>query len=110
MAIPYILSGRIDEEGAHQRREANHFDLLKIRYLNNKALAVHAGPDGGTVDLDDGSRLEYDRLLVATGSSPSLPPVAGTESGPATTAPFQRNDTAPAEVAPLPLATRKRTV
>ena len=40
----------------------------------------------------------------------SQPPVAGTESGPATTAPFQRNDTAPAEVAPLPLATRKRTV
>jgi NAD(P)H-nitrite reductase large subunit len=80
MAIPYILSGRIDEDGAHQRRELNHFDLLKIRYLNNKALAVHAGPDGGTVDLDDGSRLEYDRLLVATGSSPSLPPVAGTDT------------------------------
>jgi NAD(P)H-nitrite reductase large subunit len=79
MAIPYILSGRIDEGGAHQRRSAGHFEGLGIRYLNRKATKTHAGPNGGTVDLDDGSTLEYDRLLVATGSSPTLPPIPGTE-------------------------------
>jgi NAD(P)H-nitrite reductase large subunit len=79
MAIPYILTGRITEEGARQRKTAGHFESLGIRYLNNKAMQVHAGADGGTVDLDDGSRLEYDRLLVATGSSPTLPPVSGTD-------------------------------
>ena len=75
MAIPYILTGRITEEGAQQRKTAGHFESLGIRYLNNKAMQVRAGADGGSVDLDDGSRLEYDRLLVATGSSPTLPPI-----------------------------------
>jgi NAD(P)H-nitrite reductase large subunit len=79
MAIPYILTGRIDENGAHQRRSPGHFESLKIRYLNRKAVRTHAGPNGGKVDLDDGSTLDYDRLLVATGSSPTLPPIPGTE-------------------------------
>ena len=79
MAIPYILTGRITEEGAQQRKTAGHFESLGIRYLNNKAMQVRAGADGGSVDLDDGSRLEYDRLLVATGSSPTLPPISGTD-------------------------------
>lgn len=79
MAIPYILTGRIDEAGAAQRKSFGHFEGLNIRYLNRKALKVHAGEAGGTVDLDDGSRLDYDRLLVATGSSPALPPIAGTD-------------------------------
>ena len=79
MAIPYILTGRIDERGAQQRKSAGHFESLKVRYLNNKAVRVHSGPDGGAVDLDDGSTLPYDRLLVATGSSPSLPPIPGTD-------------------------------
>lgn len=80
MAIPYILTGRIDDHGAHQRRSAGHFDSLKVRYLNRKAIKVHAGERGGTVDLDDGSTLEYDRLLVATGSSPTRPPIPGADS------------------------------
>lgn len=79
MAIPYILTGRIDEAGAAQRKTIGHFEGLNIRYLNRKALKVHVGEAGGTVDLDDGSRLDYDRLLVATGSSPALPPIAGTD-------------------------------
>jgi NAD(P)H-nitrite reductase large subunit len=79
MAIPYILSGSISEEGAQQRKTLGHFDNLRVRYLNNKALKVNAGPEGGTVDLDDGTVLAYDRLLVATGSSPSLPPLPGTD-------------------------------
>jgi len=79
MAIPYILSGAIDEQGAHQRRSPQHFETLRIRYLNRKVLQVHAGPQGGQVELDDGTRLDYDRLLVATGSSPTLPDIPGTD-------------------------------
>jgi NAD(P)H-nitrite reductase large subunit len=81
MAIPYILTGRIDEDGAHQRQSAGHFNNLKIRYLNRKAVRTHAGPNGGKVDLDDGSTLDYDRMLVATGSSPTRPPIPGTDLG-----------------------------
>lgn len=79
MAIPYVLSGQIDESGALQRKTELHYNHQGIDYLNRKALKVHAREDGGTVDLDDGSTLAYDRLLVATGSSPSLPPIAGTD-------------------------------
>ncbi|MCG6863715.1 MAG: FAD-dependent oxidoreductase [Chromatiaceae bacterium] len=80
MAIPYILTGRIDEDGANQRKSRGHFEDLGIRYLNNKALKVHAGDQGGAVDLDDGTTLEYDRLLVATGSHPTLPPIPGADN------------------------------
>ena len=79
MAIPYILTGRITEEGALQRKSPDHFSSRGVRYLNRKAVKVHAGAQGGTVALDDGAVLDYDRLLVASGSSPTLPPVPGTD-------------------------------
>jgi NAD(P)H-nitrite reductase large subunit len=79
MAIPYILNGSIDEHGALQRKTPKHYELLGIRYLNRKAQRVQARADGGQVELDDGTTLDYDRLLVATGSSPSLPPIPGTD-------------------------------
>jgi NAD(P)H-nitrite reductase large subunit len=79
MAIPYILNGAISDDGARQRRAPHHLEALGIRYLHGRALKVHAGPNGGQVDLEDGSQLPYDRLLVATGSSPSLPPIPGTD-------------------------------
>lgn len=77
MAIPYVLSGAIGEEGARQRRELHHLQALSVRYLNRRALKVHARADGGEVALDDGTQLPYDRLLVATGSSPLPPPLPG---------------------------------
>ena len=79
MAIPYILTGAIDEDGARQRRSHHYLQDLGIRYLHGKVTQVHPGPDGGQVDMEDGSQLDYDRLLVATGSSPSLPPLSGTD-------------------------------
>ena len=79
MAIPYILTGRIDRERRAPAQGPGHFESLGIRYLNRKAMQTHAGPNGGKVDLDDGSSLDYDRLLVATGSSPTLPPIPGTD-------------------------------
>ncbi len=80
MAIPYILAGRIDDAGAHQRRDLAHFEHLDVRYLHKKARRVHAQAEGGSVEFDDGTSLPYDRLLVATGSAPTLPPLPGTDS------------------------------
>ncbi len=77
MAIPYILSGLIQEQGAHQRKSLSHFKDLNIEYRNNQALKVNATDQGGQIELDDGTHLDYDRLLIATGSSPSLPPLEG---------------------------------
>lgn len=34
----------------------------------------------GLVDVEDGPELEYDRLVVATGSAPAIPPIEGLDS------------------------------
>ena len=46
MAIPYILTGAIDDAGARQRRSLHHLQALGIRYLHGRARAVQAGPAG----------------------------------------------------------------
>lgn len=75
MAIPYLLKGEIAEEGTHLRKGADHYDRLRIRRVEGRARAVDAA--ARTVDLGDGRRLPYDRLLVATGSRPSREKLPG---------------------------------
>lgn len=40
---------------------------------------VRSVDPGGWVELDDGQRLEWDRLILATGGQPIVPPMAGRE-------------------------------
>jgi NAD(P)H-nitrite reductase large subunit len=76
MAIPYLLIGNVGEDGTHLRHGAGHFDKLSIVVKRGQcAKAVDTG--ARTVSLDDGSSLGYDRLLIATGSTPSSPPIRG---------------------------------
>ena len=79
MAIPYLLMGNVGEEGTHLRHSAGHFEKRGIvvkRGIRAKAIDTAAR----TVALDDGSSLRYDRLLIATGSSPASPPIPGIDS------------------------------
>ena len=85
MAIPYLLSGNIDEAGTRQRKHTEHFDQRDVTYLNRRATKVVPDGDGGTVELDDGNVLPYDRLLVATGSKPTRPPIDGLDTPGVTT-------------------------
>ena len=77
MAIPYLLTGKIDEAGTLLRKEPDHFDRLRIQQRAGRARAV----DGAArkVAFEDGSELGFDRLLVATGSTPIRPPIPGLE-------------------------------
>jgi hypothetical protein len=34
MAIPYLLMGKIDEAGTYLRKDADHFERLRIRMLH----------------------------------------------------------------------------
>ena len=78
MAIPYLLSGSIAEEGTYLRKGKDHFAALKIALRTGRAKSV----DGKkrAVLLDDGTALAFDRLLIATGSSPATPPIEGIDS------------------------------
>ena len=75
MAIPYCLIDRVAEEGTHLRKTDGHFDDLNIEVINDRALTV--SPIEGSLALESGTTVSYDRLLVAPGSTPISPPIEG---------------------------------
>ena len=75
MAIPYLLKGEIDEAGTHIRKDADHYDRLRINLVQARARAIDTA--NRTVDLGGGRSLPFDRLLIATGSHPSLETIPG---------------------------------
>jgi NAD(P)H-nitrite reductase large subunit len=75
MAIPYLLIGKVGEEGTHLRHGADHFAKLRITLQRGRAQSVDIGQR--CVVLADGSTVAFDKLLIATGSSPASPPVPG---------------------------------
>ena len=75
MAIPYLLIGNIGENGTHLRHSAGHFEAQRITLKRGRAVSLDTG--ARTVKLDSGEALPYDRLLIATGSSPATPPIPG---------------------------------
>jgi NAD(P)H-nitrite reductase large subunit len=78
MAIPYLLVGNINESGTYLRKDANHWALHRINMINARAEKVDAAKK--TVTLKGGAVLNYDKLLVATGSNPSKAPIPGIDS------------------------------
>lgn len=75
MAIPYVLTGIIEEEGTYLRKEDGHYDTQKITYRQGTVDSVDAAAK--VVKLADGSDQPYEKLLIATGASPVRPPIDG---------------------------------
>ena len=75
MAIPYLLSGSIDEGGTYLRKDKDHFASRRITLRTGRAKSVDTVKRA--VLLDEGAALSFDRLLIATGSSPARPPIEG---------------------------------
>jgi NAD(P)H-nitrite reductase large subunit len=75
MAIPYLLQGDIGEDGAYLRKDAGHFEGLRIATVVGHAEAVDT--KAKQVKLKGGNTLPYDRLLIATGAHATRPPVVG---------------------------------
>jgi len=82
MAIPYLLINNIDEQGTYLRKDPEHFENA-IRHMHGFAKSVDA--DAKTLHLTDGRKIDYESLLVATGSKPILPPVPGIDGERVTT-------------------------
>jgi NAD(P)H-nitrite reductase large subunit len=77
MAIPYLLSGSIGEDGTYLRKGKDHFAAQNITLRTGRAKSVDSNKRA--VLLDDGTTLAFDRLLIATGSSPASPPIEGVD-------------------------------
>ncbi len=75
MAIPYLLIGKVGEEGTWLRKSKTHFADLRIDIVQARATKVHAA--NKAVVLDNGQTLAFDKLLIATGSHPVRPPIPG---------------------------------
>lgn len=75
MAIPYLLINKVEEPGTYLRKQDTHFSGQDIQVRQNRVSRLNA--DGRCVVLDNGESVSYDRLLIATGSSPATPPVPG---------------------------------
>ena len=75
--IPYCLSQKVAPENIFIR-EPNYFETLGCTPLVDTATGIM--PEARTLRLQSGASLKYDKLLVATGSSPVRPPIPGIDS------------------------------
>jgi NADPH-dependent 2,4-dienoyl-CoA reductase/sulfur reductase-like enzyme len=77
MALPYYLIDRIGEDGTYLRKSSGHFGERGIAVKYGRVAALDAKK--GRLKLEDGQSLGYDRLLIATGSRPTAPPIPGVD-------------------------------
>ncbi len=76
--ISYYLEGKTDTERMRYR-DADFYEknAVDVRY---GASAEHIDTEHGEIVLTDGSRIPYDDVCVAAGSSPFVPPMEGLET------------------------------
>ncbi len=75
MAIPYVLTGQIEEPGTYLRKQQDHYASKSIEVRHANVTSVDA--DAKTLSLDDGGACTYGKLLIATGATPVKPPIEG---------------------------------
>lgn len=75
MAIPYLLHGDIAERGTYLRQADGHYDSLCIEYKTGRAGGLDAARK--RLFLSGADPIDYDRLLIATGASPVIPKMSG---------------------------------
>lgn len=75
MALPYLLANNVDEAGTYLRPDPAHFQSQRIQVQQGRVASVDT--QAHSVTLEQGERLDYDRLLIATGSHTVKPPIPG---------------------------------
>ena len=75
MAIPYCLNDMIGEAGTYLRKTEGHYDGLNIELVQDRVSALSA--QDKTLTLGSGGSQTYDHLLIASGSTPTAPPIDG---------------------------------
>lgn len=75
MALPYFLIKQIQESGTHLRKGAKHFSDAGIDVRQAKVTGIDR--QAQQLALTGSGSLAYDKLLLATGSTPVSPPIPG---------------------------------
>ena len=77
MVLPYYIEGRIEERAVFTA-DATHFETLKIdARLDTRVSAVDTS--ARRIELEGGESIEFDTLLLATGSRSARAPIPGAE-------------------------------
>jgi phenylglyoxylate dehydrogenase epsilon subunit len=76
--LPYVVSGRSDPQRVFLRDDA-YFSEHNVNYLKGAAVTAIAAADK-RVSLASGEQIAYEKLLLATGAAPQLPPVPGLDT------------------------------
>lgn len=77
MVLPYYLARQIPQQQVFTADEA-YYDHLKVdRVIGQRVVRID--PQAKQATLQDGRALPFDDLLVATGSSPTIPPIPGAD-------------------------------
>ncbi|MCK9382782.1 MAG: FAD-dependent oxidoreductase [Sulfuritalea sp.] len=73
--LPYVVSGRSAADDVFLRDET-FFATNRVEFKRGSALkALHAARNAA--ELADGSEIAYEKLLLATGAAPAIPPIPG---------------------------------
>lgn len=75
MVLPYFVEGKIKELAVKTGDDQWFKQLGVTTHFGRRVRSVN--PGSHRITLDDGSSLEYDRLLLATGSRAAAPPIEG---------------------------------
>jgi len=75
MAIPYLLMQNIEEQGTYLRKGNDHYRRLAIDLCHDRVIGLDTAQE--QVHLQNDKTLNYDKLLIATGSHPVTPPIPG---------------------------------
>ncbi len=78
MAIPYLLSEIIAEQGTYLRKTDGYYEQMNINRLQQRISGIDAS--ASQLKLDNSESLDFDRLLLATGAIP-INPHTGRGSG-----------------------------
>ncbi len=76
--ISYLLEGKTDQERMKYRPDSYYQELGVETKLGQKAVSIK--PEEHEVVLESGEKVPYGKLLVATGSTPFVPPMEGLET------------------------------
>jgi len=76
--ISYLLQGKTDRQLMKYRADSFYEDNACVTIFGKTVNKIDK--DGKAVVLEDGTKIPYDKLLIATGSSPFVPPMTGLDT------------------------------